>query len=108
MAKQKKEDYEDFGLGEKSSSEGYRSLNKDGSFNIEKTNISFLERLNFFHSLVTMKWSHFFGFVLLTYLLVNTFFAAIYSLIGVENLTGIRGISAFEQFMEAFFLVHKP
>ena len=103
MAKQEKEDFEDFGLGEKSSSEGYRSLNKDGSFNIEKTNISFLERLNFFHSLVTMKWSHFFGFVLLTYLLVNTFFAAIYSLIGVENLTGIRGISPFEQFMEAFF-----
>ena len=70
MAKQKKDTFNDFGLGEKSSSEGYRALNKDGSFNIEKINIPFFERLNFFLSLVTMKWSHFFlqtqyfGFVL--------------------------------------------
>lgn len=103
MAKHTKEDFEDFGLGEKSYSKGYRSLNKDGSFNIEKTNIPFLERLNFFHSLVTMKWSHFFGIVALTYFLVNTLFASIYSLIGIENLTGIHGLSPFEQFMEAFF-----
>ena len=99
MAKHKKEDFEDFGLGEKSSSQGYRTLNKDGSFNIEKINISFIERLNFFHSLVTMKWSHFFGVVVLTYLLVNTLFATIYSLIGIENLTGIHGSSPFEQFI---------
>lgn len=103
MAKHTKEEFEDFGLGEKSSSKGYRALNKDGSFNIEKTNISFFERLNFFHSLVTMKWSHFFGIVVLTYLLVNTLFATIYSLIGIEHLTGIYGTSPFEQFMEAFF-----
>lgn len=103
MAKHTKEDFEDFGLGEKSYSKGYRSLNKDGSFNIKKTNIPFLERLNFFHSLVTMKWSHFFGTVALTYFLVNTLFASIYSLIGIENLTGIHGLSPFEQFMEAFF-----
>lgn len=103
MAKHTKEGFEDFGLGEKSSSKGYRALNKDGSFNIEKTNITFLERLNFFHSLVTMKWSHFFGVVVLTYFLVNTFFATIYSLIGIENLTGIRGLTPFEKFMEAFF-----
>ncbi len=103
MAKHTKEDFEDFGLGEKSYSKGYRSLNKDGSFNIEKINISFLEHLNFFHSLVTMKWSHFFGIVALTYFLVNTLFASIYSLIGIENLTGIHGLSPFDQFMEAFF-----
>ena len=36
MAKEKKEKFDDFGLGEKSSSDGYRALNKDGSFNIEK------------------------------------------------------------------------
>jgi inward rectifier potassium channel len=48
MAKQKKDTFNDFGLGEKSSSEGYRALNKDGSFNIEKINIPFSERLNFF------------------------------------------------------------
>jgi len=103
MAKQKKDTFNDFGLGEKSSSEGYRALNKDGSFNIEKINIPFFERLNFFHSLVTMKWSHFFLFVFIVYFIVNLLFATIYSFIGVENLTGTKGMNPFEQFMEAFF-----
>lgn len=102
MTKEKQE-FSDFGLGEKSSSKGFRALNKDGSFNIEKTNIPFLERLNFFHTLVTMKWSHFFGYILLGYFFVNLLFASIYSIIGIENLTGTQGMSPFEQFMEAFF-----
>ncbi len=103
MAKQKKEKFNDFGLGEKLSSEGFRALNKDGSFNIEKVNIPFFERLSFFHALVTMKWSHFFVFILIGYFAVNLLFASIYSIIGVENLTGTKGMTAFEQFMEAFF-----
>lgn len=51
MVQEKKENFNDFVLGKKSSSQEYRALNKDGSFNIAKTNIPFLERLNFFHSL---------------------------------------------------------
>ena len=42
VIEKEKEKFNDFGLGEKSSSKGYRALNKDGSFNIEKTNITFL------------------------------------------------------------------
>jgi len=103
MTKQTKDNFNDFGLGEKSSSDGYRALNKDGSFNIEKTNVSFFEGINFFHTLVTMKWSHFFGYIVLGYFIVNLLFASIYSFIGVENLTGTQGMSPFEQFMEAFF-----
>ena len=103
MAKQKKERFNDFGLGDKSSSKGYRALNKDGTFNIKKTNIPFFERLNFFHTLVTMKWSQFFAFILIGYFIANLFFATIYTIIGVENLTGIKGTNPFGEFMEAFF-----
>ncbi|NRB60901.1 MAG: K+ channel, inward rectifier [Winogradskyella sp.] len=103
MAKHKKDKFNDFGLGEKSSSEGFRALNKDGSFNIEKINIPFFERLSFFHSLVTMSWSKFFLLILVGYFIVNTFFALIYGFIGIENLTHTEGLSPFEQFMEAFF-----
>ena len=103
MAKQHKDKFNDFGLGEKSSSNGFRALNKDGTFNITKINIPFFERLNFFHALVTMKWRHFFGFILVGYFVVNLIFATIYSFIGVENLTGTQGMRPFEQFMEAFF-----
>lgn len=103
MKDKKKENYNDFGLGNKPPSEGFRALNKDGTFNIEKVNVPYFERQNFFHSLVTMKWLHFFGVVLLVYFSVNLIFAVIYSYIGVENLTGTTGMNSFEQFMEAFF-----
>ena len=55
----KKQEYNDFGLGEKATSGHYRVLKKDGSFNIHKDNVPFLERLNFFHTLVTMSWPRF-------------------------------------------------
>lgn len=103
MSKEKNKTFNDFGLGEKSSSQGYRALNKDGSFNIKKTNIPFFERLNFFHSLVTMKWSYFFALILSAYFIINLIFAAIYSIIGIENLTITKGLSPFDQFLEAFF-----
>lgn len=103
MTKQSKEKFNDFGLGEKSASNGYRALNKDGSFNIEKTNVSFFEGLNFFHNLITMKWSHFFGYIVLGYFIVNILFATIYTSIGVENLTGSVGDTGFNRFMKAFF-----
>ncbi|MEP0264664.1 ion channel [Dokdonia sp.] len=98
-----KKKYNDLGLGEKDTSGGYRTLNKDGSFNVRKTNVPFLERINFFHSLVSMPWPRFLGLILLGYFVINIVFASIYMFIGVEHLTGIKEGTSFEQFMEAFF-----
>ncbi len=99
----KKEQFDDFGLGEKATSGHYRVLNKDGSFNIKKDNVPLLEKINFFHTLVSMSWPRFLGLILSTYFCVNLLFASIYMIIGVENLTGIYGVTPFEQFTEAFF-----
>lgn len=99
-----KKKYNDLGLGIKETSGVYRTLNKDGTFNVRKTNVPFLERINFFHSLVSMPWPRFLGLILLGYFVINTFFASIYMLIGVEHLTGVENTgSAFNEFMEAFF-----
>ncbi|MEO1484340.1 MAG: ion channel [Bacteroidota bacterium] len=103
MATRRSKKFNDFGLGTKNDTGGYRALNKDGSFNVKKINIPFFERLNFFHSLITMSWPRFFVFILLAYFGVNILFASIYKVIGVENLTGIVADSAFDQFMEGFF-----
>ncbi len=103
MATRKKRKFNDFGLGTKNDTGGYRALNKDGSFNVKKINTGYFERLNFFHSLITMSWSRFFVLILLGYFSVNLVFASIYTLIGVENLTGIRAATPFDQFMEGFF-----
>ncbi len=98
-----KQHYNDLGLDTKSSNSGYRALNKDGSFNVTKKNVSFLERLNSYHSLVTMPWSHFFFIIAISYLTINLIFALIYLSIGLEHLTGIGGESQSNQFIEAFF-----
>jgi len=98
-----KKKYNDFGLGEKATSGHYRVINKDGTFNIKKNNVPLLEKINFFHALVSMSWSKFLLLVLATYFCVNLLFASIYILIGIENLTGIYGTTTLEQFIEAFF-----
>tara|TARA_R110000751_G_scaffold290156_5_gene396675 strand:- start:77255 stop:78187 length:933 start_codon:yes stop_codon:yes gene_type:complete len=103
LEEHKEKKFNDFGLAEKSESDGYRAVNKDGSFNITKTNVPFFERLNFFHNLVTMSWFHFFVSILIGYFIVNFLFAGIYMWIGVENLTGTYGITNLEQFTETFF-----
>ena len=103
MAKQRRK-FNDLGLGTRNNvGGGYRALNKDGSFNVKKINVPFFERLNFFHSLITMSWPRFFTFILVGYFIINTLFASIYTLIGVENLTGIEADTPFDQFMEGFF-----
>lgn len=95
--------YNDLGLDTKSHSQGYRALNKDGTFNVVKKNVSFFERLNSFHSLVSMSWFRFFLIIAMVYLMINLVFALIYLAVGLEHLTGIDGESLPEQFMEAFF-----
>ncbi|MFK7756607.1 MAG: ion channel [Flavobacteriales bacterium] len=94
---------EDLGLDTKSSSKEYRSLNKDGTFNIKKTNLPFMARLNFFHSLVSMHWLKFLGVILLSYFTINIVFATLYLLVGIEHLTAFTPESPFRQFMKAFF-----
>lgn len=103
MAKKKKENFNDLGLGSKGSPVAFRALNKDGSFNVHKKNVPFFERINFFHTLITMSWLRFNTFILLSYLGVNLVFASIYTLIGVEHLTGVEANSTTEAFTEAFF-----
>jgi len=103
MKKNKKKKFRDLGLDTKVSADGYRALNKDGSFNVKKTNVLFFERTNFFHSFISMPWLHFLCIVFLCYSVVNLVFASIYMIIGVESLTGISAASNTEAFIEAFF-----
>ncbi|MFI2744310.1 ion channel [Zhouia sp. PK063] len=104
MAFHRKQKYNDLGLDTKSACDkSYRALNKNGSFNVVKKNVSFLERLNSYHSLVSMPWLHFFGVILLGYFCINIVFALLYMLIGVHHLTGITATTPLTSFMEAFF-----
>ena len=103
MSEQEKDKFNDLGLGTKTASGSKRGLNKDGSFNVTKTNVPFSERVNFYHTLVSMSWTKFFIIIFFSFLLVNFLFAGIYVMIGLEHLTGIEGKTDFERFLDAFF-----
>ena len=59
------------GFGTNPSSYGGRLLNKDGTPNIKKTGVGFLERFSWFHTMLSMKSSHFFLTILFFYISVN-------------------------------------
>tara|TARA_B110000046_G_scaffold108222_1_gene115609 strand:+ start:59162 stop:59359 length:198 start_codon:yes stop_codon:yes gene_type:complete len=61
MIKDEKND--DYRLGSNSSSANFRALNKDGSLNVKKVNAPFLERINLFHTLISVSWPRFLGFI---------------------------------------------
>lgn len=91
------------GFGANSTVEGGRLTNKDGTTNLEKTGLPFWERISIYHTLLRMSTGKFFLVVLLFYTSINLIFATLYFVVGVNQLIGTDGSTAFMQFMDAFF-----
>ncbi|MFD2584562.1 ion channel [Pedobacter vanadiisoli] len=94
---------DDLGFASNPVTKNQRMINPDGSANIERTGLPWFKFDDTYTRLVTMSWPRFFLVILVAYLLVNTFFAILYNLIGIENLVGANGITLRDQFFDAFF-----
>ncbi|HTR82815.1 MAG TPA: ion channel [Bacteroidota bacterium] len=98
------EDTKDFGLGSKVIQQTQtRFLNKNGSFNVERTGQSFFHSLSPYHALLDMSWTKFYLMVVLSYFLVNVAFACAYMLCGAGALQGSVGETFAGRFFDAFF-----
>ena len=91
------------GFGSNASHYGGRLLNKDGTPNIKKTGVGFLERFSWFHSMLSFSRTKFFLIILSFYISINLLFTLIYYAIGTNNLHGLMINSESERFSEAFF-----
>lgn len=92
------------GFGSNTGAEGRRLVNKDGSLNLKKTGVSFLNRLSWYHVLLRLSRPKFLFAVFCFYTAINLFFASIYMAIGPEHLSGTVAATSFsEQFQRAFF-----
>jgi inward rectifier potassium channel len=91
------------GFGEKSSNYGGRFINKNGDSNIIKKGVPFLDRISWFHTMLSLPRWKFISIVILFFIFANLFFAFLYYIIGVENLNGIHGSSELEKFGQAYF-----
>lgn len=97
------ESYQDLGIGSNASAAQTRFINRDGSFNVIRRGIPFLESLSPYHSLLRMSWWRFNFIVIGSYVTVNLVFALLYLAIGVQYLNGMDATTPLDKFWEAFF-----
>ncbi len=98
-----KEENKEIGFGSKTSSQKTRLINKDGSFNIERIEVSEWSSLSIYHALVTMPWRKFNLIVFIYFIMINLLFASCYYFTGIEGLKGMEATTATDKFLEAFF-----
>jgi inward rectifier potassium channel len=94
----------DLGFGSVVSRESrQRLLNRDGSFNVTRSGLGFLESFAPYHLLLTISWLGFLGVVSVIYLVLNLVFAAAYLACGPDALQGAGAAMLGGRFSQAFF-----
>lgn len=100
---QQRTEEKELGFGTKTSGQRTRLINKDGSFNIERIEVSRWQSVSIYHALISMSWRKFNFFVFIYFIIINLFFAFCYLLAGIDGLIGVQGSTPFDRFLEAFF-----
>ncbi len=80
-----------------------RLLNADGTFNVQRTGLSFLTSLNLFHTLLSMSWPTFLLIVLLLYFMSNVVFGAVYASFGPAAIVDTSAEPMTNIFIRGFF-----
>jgi inward rectifier potassium channel len=94
----------DLGFGSVVSRESrQRLLNRDGSFNVTRTGLGFLDSFAPYHLLLTTSWSGFLAAVIVAYLALNFVFAIAYIACGPDALFGSGAAMMGGRFAQGFF-----
>jgi inward rectifier potassium channel len=80
-----------------------RLLNRDGSFNVARTGLGYLESFAPYHQLLTISWGGFLAVVSLAYLVLNLVFAVAFVACGPNALLGPGSAMLGGRFSRAFF-----
>lgn len=103
LHKRKINPLDDLGFGSQPVMKNQPLVNKDGSPNVRRVGLPFLNTANNYHTLITMGWNKFWLLVLSGYALLNILFAFIYMSFGTGSLNGGGDSAALSHFWEAFF-----
>ncbi|HXD76299.1 MAG TPA: ion channel [Puia sp.] len=93
----------DTGFGTNAENYGGRFINKDGTFNLRKEGMSYIQRYSIFHYMLTLPRWRFATVLFAFYVLINLLFASLYLLIGTSQLQGVIATTPWAKFKEAFF-----
>ncbi|MEW5675127.1 ion channel [Flavobacterium enshiense] len=91
------------GFGANASNYGGRFIEKNGDANVRKVGVGFVESISWYHTMLVVPRWKFMMIIFVFYLLVNLFFASVYSIIGVDHLNGITADNPIDKFGQAFF-----
>jgi inward rectifier potassium channel len=98
------EDKGDLGFGAVAATDSRRRLlNKNGTFNVRRVGLGWLEAQSPYHSALAMTWPRFLLTVVLTYISLNVLFAAAFWLCGPQALIGSAPRDMGGQYWRAFF-----
>ena len=93
----------DTGFGVLPNQVGERFVRKDGSYNLEKTGISFWQKVSIYSTILQWSWLKFITLIVLLYLGVNVLFTILYLFLGINQLTGLVFDDGFMRVSEVFF-----
>lgn len=91
------------GLDNTTGNSSGRNFNKDGRSNVRRSGLGYFSTVSLFHTLINMRFTHFIFMAFASYVFINILFAALYFIIGTEQITGISGHTPFEKFLSCFF-----
>lgn len=81
---------ENTGFGTNASIYGGRFINKNGTANVVKRGVHFMNRTSWYHKMLELSHVNFLAVIFSFYFLINILFALLYYFVGVENLQGFR------------------
>jgi len=94
----------DLGLGSRvTSNTATRFLNQDGSFNVRREGLPWLQSLSIFHAFLTLPAWKFYGLLALGYVGTNLLFGFAYFLLGPTAIIGAHDGAMSDRLLEAFF-----
>lgn len=91
------------GFGSRGHDSGNRFYRKDGSVNVIRRGVSFLNQVSWYHTMLALPRWKFWVALFAIYITINLVFATIYYIVGIEHLSGIHKGSNLNNFAEVFF-----
>ena len=80
-----------------------RLLNRDGTFNVERRGLGFLQSLSLYHTALSISWPRFLAAVISSYVVINVIFACAYLACGHGALNSPPTGMPEGRFLQAFF-----
>jgi len=93
----------DTGFGTSAANYGGRFINRDGTFNVRREGVPFLNRFSIYHSMLSMSRWKFIGLLVLFYFWINLVYSLVYMAVGLDGLQGVVAATMWGRWKEAFF-----